>query len=210
MDLTKREKTGLITFLIITLLIVSIIYFNKSRSDTTLVMAKDNTLLTDSGVSSNSSKSKSDIKVYVSGDVKKPGVYTLNDGDRAERLIELCGGFTINAETSSLNLAMKLKDEDFIKVPSKLPNTQLSNTSTSTSTPTVTSNITKGVSALININTATKTQLMDLPRIGDAMSQRIIDYREKMGSFKDIKDITSVSGIGPKMYENIKDKITVH
>jgi competence protein ComEA len=205
MDLTKREKTGLIIFIIITLLIVSIMYFNKSRGDTTLVIDKNKNLLTNGEVTSDSSKSKSDIKVYISGEIKKPGVYTLNDGDRAEKLIELCGGFTINEETSSLNLAMKLKDEDFIRIPSKLVNNQISNTSTTNTT-----NALQGASALININTATKEQLMDLPRIGDAMSQRIIDYREKMGAFKDIKDITNVSGIGPKMFENIKDKITVH
>jgi competence protein ComEA len=205
MDLTKREKTGLIIFLIITLLIVSIMYFYKSRSDTTLVIDKNKNTLTGDEVTSNSSKIKSDIKVYISGEVKKPGVYTLNDGDRAEKLIELCGGFTNNAETSFLNLAMKLKDEDFIKIPSKLLNNELSNTSMPNTT-----NPLQGAAALININTATKEQLMDLPRIGDAMSQRIIDYREKMGSFKDIKDLTNVTGIGPKMYENIKDKITVH
>jgi competence protein ComEA len=205
MDLTKREKTGLIIFLIITLLIVSSMYFYKSRSDTTLVIDKNKNTLDGDEATSNSSKTKSYIKVYISGEIKKPGVYTLNDGDRAEKLIELCGGFTNNAETSALNLAMKLKDEDFIKIPSKLLNNQLSNTST----PNITNPL-QGATALININTATKEQLMDLPRIGDAMSQRIIDYREKMGAFKDIKDLTNVSGIGPKMYENIKDKITVH
>ena len=54
-----------------------------------------------------------------------------------------------------------------------------------------------------------KEELKKLPRIGDVKAQSIIDYRQKIGLFKDIKNITDVSGIGPKLFDNIKDKITV-
>lgn len=61
----------------------------------------------------------------------------------------------------------------------------------------------------ININTASAAELETLPRIGPAVAQRIIDYREKNGKFNRIEDIMKVPGIGEKVFEQIKDKITV-
>jgi competence protein ComEA len=63
--------------------------------------------------------------------------------------------------------------------------------------------------AKININTASATELETLPRIGPAVAQRIIDFRTKNGAFKRIEDIMKVQGIGEKVYQNIKDLITV-
>lgn len=64
-------------------------------------------------------------------------------------------------------------------------------------------------SVKININTAGSEQLRKLPRIGEKMSQRIIDYREKNGKFKRIEDIMKVKGIGEKTFDGFKDMITV-
>lgn len=64
-------------------------------------------------------------------------------------------------------------------------------------------------SAKININTAGADNLRKLPRIGEKMSQRIIEYREQNGKFKRIQDIMKVKGIGEKTFEGFKDKITV-
>ncbi len=64
-------------------------------------------------------------------------------------------------------------------------------------------------SAKININTAGKDQLMELPRIGDKMSDRIIQYRKENGKFKKTEDIMKVKGIGEKTFKNFEDKITV-
>lgn len=63
--------------------------------------------------------------------------------------------------------------------------------------------------AKININTASAAELETLPRIGPAVAQRIIDFRTKNGSFKRVEDIMKVQGIGEKVYQNIKDLITV-
>lgn len=223
MDLTKREKIGLTTFIIIIIFIVSIMYFNKNKSETIEVISKNKTEQLSNQENSNPDISKSniknDIKVYISGEIKKPGVYTLQTGDRVEKLVELAGGFTSAAEISDLNLALKLKDEDSVKIPGKTQDIQVANAPISNgqnsnliSSNRKQSSVIQGgaETSLININTATKEQLKELPRIGDAISQRIIDYREKMGPFKDITNIQDVSGIGTKMFENIKDKITIH
>jgi competence protein ComEA len=63
--------------------------------------------------------------------------------------------------------------------------------------------------AKVNINTAPASELETLPRIGPKVAQRIIDFRTKNGGFKKIEDIMKVQGIGEKVYENIKDLITV-
>ncbi len=65
------------------------------------------------------------------------------------------------------------------------------------------------VNAKININTATAEQLDTLQGIGPVLAQRIVDFREREGRFERVEDIMKVSGIGPKVYENIKDSITV-
>lgn len=63
--------------------------------------------------------------------------------------------------------------------------------------------------AKVNINTAPMTELETLPRIGPKVAQRIVDFRTKNGNFKRIEEIMKVQGIGEKIYEEIKDLITV-
>ncbi|MCX7903573.1 MAG: ComEA family DNA-binding protein [Caloramator sp.] len=188
MDLTRREKIGLAVFLFIILFITSFYYYKDKRNNEMMVIK---TSREQENIKENNFK---EIKVYICGEVKKPGVYTLLEGDRLYNLIDIAGGFTDKAAKENLNLAMKLKDEDYILVPS------IESTS---------NNQIKNSNSKININTASIEELKTLPRIGDAIAQRIIEYREKNGPFRDIKDIKNVSGIGDKMFENIKEKITV-
>lgn len=65
------------------------------------------------------SKSEKEITVYVNGEVKNPGVYKLNENSRVEELIKISGGYTNNADAGKLNLAKKLKDEDYIYIEKK-------------------------------------------------------------------------------------------
>jgi len=61
----------------------------------------------------------------------------------------------------------------------------------------------------ININTAPASELENLPRIGPKVAQRIVDFRTKNGNFKKVEEIMKVQGIGEKVFEQIKELITV-
>ena len=67
----------------------------------------------------------------------------------------------------------------------------------------------KGGDGRININTASRGELTDLPGIGDTLAGRIIDYRLQHGPFMQVEDIRGVSGIGEKRYEAIKELIAI-
>jgi len=67
----------------------------------------------------------------------------------------------------------------------------------------------RGGDGRININIASRAELMDLPGIGEVLAGRIVDYRNQYGAFSDIVDIKKVSGIGEKKFEAIKDRITI-
>lgn len=68
---------------------------------------------------------------------------------------------------------------------------------------------TSNTESLININTADKEQLKTLPNIGDVIAQNIIEYRNSNGLFKNIEEIKNVARIGDKIFEQIKDLITI-
>ncbi|MCH8205623.1 MAG: ComEA family DNA-binding protein [Chloroflexi bacterium] len=64
-------------------------------------------------------------------------------------------------------------------------------------------------SAKIDINTADAKQLIDLPRIGEIIAQRIIDYRDANGPFSIVEDLLAVQGIGPSLLAGIRDLVEV-
>ena len=63
--------------------------------------------------------------------------------------------------------------------------------------------------AAVNLNTATKDELVALPGIGPAQAQAIIDYRTQHGGFRPVEDLKDVKGIGAKRYEKLKAEIVV-
>lgn len=146
-----------------------------------------------------------EMKVYISGEISKEGVYEFEDGDRLDDLIKKAGGLTENANAKDLNLAMKLEDEMKIYIPSIY---EISSDDTADTIPIITSDSKDSSKDKININKASKEELMSLPNIGDKRADSILEYRES-NTFETIEDIKNVNGIGEKFYQSLKDLITV-
>ena len=106
------------------------------------------------------------------------------------------------------NLARNISDGERIYIVSVSETKQLSAEHKVTGEEGATSTET-GEALVINLNTATVKQLMELPGIGEAKATAILEYRKKVGRFTATEEIMNVSGIGEAMYEKIKDKITV-
>ena len=162
-----------------------------------------------------------EIVVHVSGAVEKPGVYKFNNeariNDALDRAVPLAQG-----DIQGLNLAAPLKDGQKIMVPLKQQDTQpslsggkgsamgqqtLSKYPSGKAVPTTTA---QPSSDRVNINRASSKELEVLPGVGPALSQRIVSYRENNGFFGSEEEIKDVPGIGEKLYERIKENITVN
>jgi competence protein ComEA len=137
--------------------------------------------------------------VHVCGAVVNPGVYELPAGSRVFDALELAGGITEEGVPTALNFAEQIYDGEQILVPTweeYEAGWTVSGTEAEEET-------------LVNINTATKEQLMTLKGIGESRAQAIIAYREEHGSFAAIEDLMLVSGIKEAAFEKVKDYITV-
>lgn len=130
----------------------------------------------------------SEIEVHIDGRVKNPGVYKIKNGTRLQDLIEEAGGLLDDANTSNLNLARKLKDEEKIVIKSYLDKND-------------------DEDAKININTATKDMLTSIPGVGSKMADKIIKYRQEH-PFNSVDELLNITGIGKKKFEEIKLYIT--
>ena len=159
------------------------------------------------------------IFIDIKGEIKYPGVYEMQLGDRVIDVVQMAGGFTDEATTDNVNLSKRLKDETVIIIPSYLKNYDNitikndyeidSNDDIVQSEETENDGKVESSSNLININTASVIELMSLDGIGESKAKAIIEYRDINGDFENILDIKNVSGIGESIYEKIKDYITV-
>ena len=143
------------------------------------------------------------IIVQVSGAVAQPDIYTLPPGSRTRDAIQAAGGLLPEAYPDTLNLAAQLEDGDKILVPSLIKGETSNNTNDEESPS---NNIPVFP---ININTASSEELELLKDIGEVKAQAIIDYRDSNGPFTTIEQIQNVPGIGPGIFDKIKDMITV-
>ena len=159
------------------------------------------------------------IFVHVCGAVRREGVYELSPDARVVDAIRAAGGCTKKAASFGINQAEALKDGVQVYVPTKAEIKKETNgvgslasfgtegvrTGLSSQGP----NSGEGGDALININLATKEELMKLNGVGEAKAELIITYRQAKGGFKDIKDIMKIKGIKQKFFDKIKDKICI-
>ncbi len=160
------------------------------------------------------------VSVDIKGAIRNPGVYNLKEGSVVNDLIKAAGGLMADADTSTLNLSKKLSDEMVIVVYTKAEVKEQNQTSLGDasitneleSNETIIGGTTKEKqesNGKINLNTASQEELETLPGIKTVKAQSIIAYRQKCGAFRKIEDIKNISGVGDKLYEQIKDYITV-
>ncbi len=177
------------------------------------------------------------FNVDVKGQVNNPGVYQVSEGTIINEVISLAGGFKDNANVDYINLSQRVSDEMVIFVYNKNDKTNTNAILNYNNNICLSENynieecVTKKESiiiaskngndtnnndgveseetAVININIATKDELMTLSGIGDAKAKAIIEYRNNFGKFNSIEDILNVSGIGDAIFAKIKDFITV-
>lgn len=207
----KKDKIIYGLIIAVFILIANLAYSNNiggifDKSEKITLVDEGDLSDEDNNIDSNTEESTNDSikKVYISGEINKPGVYQIKDEDRLEDLINEAGGLTDKASDKTLNLAQRLDDQMKIYIPNIDEENSLENIDPNQSA----SQSPSKTSELININTASKEELMTLPNIGDKRADAIIEYRNA-NKFEKIEDIKNVTGIGDKFYEALKDLITI-
>lgn len=159
------------------------------------------------------------IYVYVTGEVNCPGVVILNVGSRIADAINAAGGTTPNANISKINLVYILEDGMKVNIPNNKDLTKNQNFEyiTMNSGDGVEDSDIKEESSkngasnnIVNINTASQTELESLPGIGPSLALKIINYRKENGKFSSIEEIQNVSGIGENKFKELKSYITIN
>ena len=197
----QNVKSIILAFVCSLVLIIGgLFYFNQNKTEDYSGVSFSN-ISNEINNKDERAEKRHDEKIFVDvkGAVKHPGVFETTKDKRVKDLIEEAGGLLDDADTSTLNLSQKVKDQMVIYVlkHGEKPK-QISDGGSSSSNTDV-----------ININTANKEQLMKISGVGKTKAEAIISYREKNGDFKKKEDITKVRGIGKATFEKIKDKIEV-
>jgi competence protein ComEA len=142
--------------------------------------------------------SAGELYVHVLGAVTTPGLYVLRLDARLVDALAAAGGTTDEADLTAVNLARPLSDGEQIVVP------------------VVGAESDEGASAggapsdgRIDLNTADHVALESLPRIGPALAERIIAWREENGRFQSVDDLLAVPGIGEKLLDGLRDGVRV-
>ena len=174
------------------------------------------------------------LVVYVSGAVKKPGVYSLPPGARLHQAIQKAGGFRSGAQEDALNLAGFLQDADQLHVPLKQqtpPLPQVVSVPPSAQQargrvlgralpvaldPTTTTHASGSGGKLhspsegkVKLNGAALDDLQRLPGVGPSTAQSILDYRQQHGNFQELEELKEVRGIGEKKFAKMEPFLTL-
>jgi competence protein ComEA len=138
-----------------------------------------------------------DAVVHVVGAVRRPGVYRLPSWSRLGAALRRAGGATHGADLQGVNLAAKVTDGQQVIVPARAADAAGVTASSATAPP----------GQPVSLNNATVDQLDELDGVGPATAQKILDYRKEHGGFGSVEDLKQVSGIGPKRFDALKEKV---
>lgn len=192
--MNNKKFTRLIVFLVVILIVAGTVSFVMCNDDSVEIEPIGTTGYIEEEESETTEADE--LAVHIVGCVVRPGVYYLKEGHIVNDVVMLAGGLTKNADVSVTNLAQRITDGMMITIYSK---EQVANGQ-------IKGNRSEG--SLVNINTAEKEELMELPGIGESKAEAIISYRNKSGGFKDITEIMNISGIKEAVFNKIKDYIT--
>ena len=147
------------------------------------------------------------ITFQVSGEVVRPGVYSLDGDPRIDDAIDAAGGLTSDADDGRINLALHVRDGAKVVIPAM-------GSTGETASPDPDGPSRGGIvlggnatSGLIDLNTASKDQLVALPGIGDVRADSIIEWRTN-NPISSVNDLLAISGIGPATVNSIRDHVT--
>ncbi len=144
------------------------------------------------------SAESAELYVHVLGAVEHPGLYVLDLDSRMVDAVAAAGGTTDEADLAGINLARLLDDGEQIIVP------EMAVAGAQAGAGPV-----HPADERIDLNAADQTSLETLPRIGPALAERIIAWRDENGRFSSVDDLLAVPGIGEKLLAGIRDGVRV-
>ena len=145
------------------------------------------------------------LRVYVVGEVERPGVYRLPASARVEDAVSSAGGATARADLAAINLASKVADGQQIIVPKHgqqaavVGGGPVPGGAAGSAPP----------GGQIDLNNATIEQLDTLDGVGPATARKILEYRAQHGPFRSVNDLARIPGIGPKKLAAMKPRLRV-
>lgn len=190
---------------------------NQSKTEEVIDIFKDNEDEEEATEIEEEKENTEKIFVDIKGMVANPGVYEVDSKARVNDVINIAGGLIEGADTSVINLAKIVTDEMTIIIYSNKEVLEkyreevcICDCPEITNDACIDNNVdNNNNNEIVNINTATREELMTVSGIGESKSEEIIKYREENGKFDTIDEIKNVSGIGESLFEKIKDHITV-
>lgn len=214
----KSKKLIFITILLTGCIITSLM----STNDKEKALPGGSSLQSAQGAVTSKAAQAKTVRVQVSGAVLEPGIYDVSASCRVEEAIATAGGLTENADSERVNLVRKVRDGMQIRVPVKkaarTSRTQRKNAqaksglgaSTTKKSSSTRAGAEKNNSAVqsVRINSASVSELQQLPGIGPALAQRIVETRNS-GRFTSVEDLLRVPGIGKAKLAKLRDYVEV-
>ncbi|OFT45132.1 hypothetical protein HMPREF3157_07405 [Dermabacter sp. HMSC06F07] len=155
---------------------------------------------------------KQTVVVHVVGAVRQPKLVELPSHARVGDALEAAGGPTEDADLGRINLARVVSDGEQVYVPregEEIPSEIAGPATGVESFPSGPGAEASGDGALVNINTASESELDELPGVGPAIAARIVEHRTTNGPFSNIEQLQDVKGIGPAIFEELRERITI-
>ena len=185
------DKKTVLKIIILAIILISSLIIKCTAKPNTKIIADEN-----KNKDVKTEKLEDSIVIDISGEIKNPGIYKMKGRVRLYEIIDKAGGLKEEANINSINQARYVKDGEKIIIPSSRISQSMDKGSISNE------------NNLVNINTASKEELLKLPGIGEVTAEKIISYRDN-NNFTKIEDLKNVNGIGMATYNKLKDLICV-